>query len=182
MDRKVILYGEMAEQFGREFTFNIRTPAEAIRALAATVPGFKDYLYTKNCGIGFVCGTTVLRDRQELDLEFGDTELCLVPRVRGQGGAVRALIGVALIAIDAFIYEGDGGMLTAVGWSLVIGGVSQVIFQSLMNDGQGKNTTEGNSNYAFNGPINTTRQGNPVPVGYGRVLCGSQVISVGLFV
>ena len=33
------------------------------------------------------------------------------------------------------------------------------------------------SSYFFNGPENTTREGGPVPVGYGELLVGSQVIS-----
>ncbi len=34
--------------------------------------------------------------------------------------------------------------------------------------------------YTFNGPINTTAQGNPVPLGYGRMIVGSAVISAGI--
>ena len=35
--------------------------------------------------------------------------------------------------------------------------------------------------YAFDGAVNTTRQGNPVPICYGSMIVGSQVISAGLF-
>ena len=35
-------------------------------------------------------------------------------------------------------------------------------------------------NKRFNGPVNTVSQGNPVPVGYGRLKIGSAVISSGL--
>lgn len=35
----------------------------------------------------------------------------------------------------------------------------------------------GNESYLFGGPINIIGEGGPVPVGYGRVLVGSQVIS-----
>ncbi len=37
--------------------------------------------------------------------------------------------------------------------------------------------TTGRTSYLFNGPQNTTREGGPVPVGYGRLIVGSQVIS-----
>jgi predicted phage tail protein len=33
------------------------------------------------------------------------------------------------------------------------------------------------ASYLFNGPVNTTEQGNPVPVLYGRLIVGSQVVS-----
>jgi len=36
------------------------------------------------------------------------------------------------------------------------------------------------SSYVFNGAVNTTAQGHPVPVGYGRMIVGSAVISAGI--
>ena len=39
---------------------------------------------------------------------------------------------------------------------------------------------ENKPSYLFDGAVNTTRQGNAVPVGYGRLRVGSQVISAGL--
>ena len=33
----------------------------------------------------------------------------------------------------------------------------------------------GKQSYLFNGPINVTNEGGPVPVGYGRLIVGSQV-------
>ncbi len=35
----------------------------------------------------------------------------------------------------------------------------------------------GRTSYLFNGPENTTQEGGPVPVGYGQLIIGSQVIS-----
>jgi predicted phage tail protein len=34
--------------------------------------------------------------------------------------------------------------------------------------------------YAFDGAVNTAAQGNPVPICYGRLIVGSQVVSAGL--
>ncbi len=34
--------------------------------------------------------------------------------------------------------------------------------------------------YVFNGPVNTTAQGQPVPIGYGRLIVGGAVISAGI--
>jgi predicted phage tail protein len=39
---------------------------------------------------------------------------------------------------------------------------------------------ENKPSYVFDGPINTAAQGNPVPVCYGRLIVGSQVISAGM--
>ena len=39
--RTVKLYGPMRKLFGREYELNVSSPADAIRALCAQVPGFK---------------------------------------------------------------------------------------------------------------------------------------------
>ena len=36
------------------------------------------------------------------------------------------------------------------------------------------------ASYTFSGPVNTTAQGQPVPVGYGRLIVGGAVISAGI--
>ena len=65
-----------------------------------------------------------------------------------------------------------------IGWSLVLGGVAQLLFKP--PELQNSDRTENQPSFAFNGAVNTVAQGNPVPVGYGRLIVGSQVISLGL--
>ncbi|WP_416740186.1 hypothetical protein ACM1ZW_03960 [Pseudomonas sp. NFX71] len=40
-------------------------------------------------------------------------------------------------------------------------------------------TTENKPSYLFNGAFNSTQQGLPVPVIYGKMLVGSSVVAVG---
>jgi predicted phage tail protein len=42
-------------------------------------------------------------------------------------------------------------------------------------------SVDNQASYAFNGPVNTVAQGNPVPLAYGEVICGSCVISGGIY-
>ena len=37
------------------------------------------------------------------------------------------------------------------------------------------------ASYNFNGPVNTTAQGNPVPLLYGELFVGSSTISAGIY-
>jgi len=68
-----------------------------------------------------------------------------------------------------------------MGVSLVIGGVSQLLF-SPQTQTQSAEREENKPSFIFNGAVNTTRQGNCVPICYGRMIVGSQVISAGLSV
>ncbi|MEK7492166.1 MAG: tail assembly protein, partial [Pseudomonadota bacterium] len=66
------------------------------------------------------------------------------------------------------------------GASMALGGVVQM----LSPQAKGLSTKDSPNNgasYNFNGPVNTTAQGNPVPILYGRMIVGSAVLSGGIF-
>jgi len=44
-----------------------------------------------------------------------------------------------------------------------------------------QNSAENRASYGFNVPINTTAQGDPVHLGYGRMIVCSAVISSGIY-
>ena len=119
------------------------------------------------------------------------------------GVAIVALslgIGAAFsagVALGGFIGIGTVATATAaIGASLILGGVSQLLspqplIPSLSGAGRlkpGENTnasgpqgvsraTSGAQSYAFQGPANTVGVGNTVPLIYGEVLTGSQLLS-----
>jgi predicted phage tail protein len=69
--------------------------------------------------------------------------------------------------------------LVSIGWGMVFGGVVQMLSP------KPKGVTNADSpnnqpSYVFNGAVNTQAQGNPVPLGYGRMIVGSAVISAGI--
>jgi predicted phage tail protein len=71
-----------------------------------------------------------------------------------------------------------GAQVMAMGVALALGGVAQLLAPRAAASAtpeQADNTPS----LAFNGAVNTMGQGGPVPLGYGRLLVGSQVISVG---
>jgi predicted phage tail protein len=88
------------------------------------------------------------------------------------GGAAAATAGVAIpFASNA---------LFGIGASLVLGGVAQMISpQPQLGLNTGKEAARLES-FTFSGIVNTSKQGMPVPIAYGRVFTGSAVISYGL--
>ena len=127
----------------------------------------------------------------------------IVPVMTGSGkGFGKILLGAALITaaiVFAPAAAAGGGFLTAgaagttmgavgiatqiagsIGISMVLGGISQMISPTPQNSlGQSKEAAR-LQNYNFSGITNTSQQGMPVPIAYGRVFCGSAVISSGL--
>lgn len=190
--RKVKLLGELGRKFGKSFNLDVRTPAEAIRAISANFPEFRNYLTeSEKRGIGYK--VIVGKDAQTIEglhLPSGKQNIKIVPIVTGSGkGMTQFIIGAALL-VAAIYYPplATAGvaygtttyatMVGTIGVSMMIGGVIQMLTPiPKMEAGQ---TAENKPSFVFNGAVNTTAQGYPVPVGYGRMVVGSAVISAGI--
>lgn len=186
----VKLYGRFGVTFGRSFRLAVSTPAEALRALAAQLPGFEQYLTeAKDKGMGFAVfiGKDNLKEDQ-LDWPAYGQEIRFAPVLLGskKGGVFNIILGVVLVVVGVIVtgmtFGGAaplGGAMISAGIGLIVGGVAQMLAPNPKGNGAG-DRPENRPSYSFNGPINTQAQGNPVPVAYGEVICGSAVISAGI--
>lgn len=194
--------------FGGPFTLDVRTPAEAVRALCNLRPGFEDAL--RRGVFRVIRGkrrTGQHLDQSELAINLnGEMHLVPVPRgAKNQGGA-KVVVGVALIAVASVLTFGVGGFAggaaatggllglsgsaaatvgglvinTAfgLGLSLTLTGVSMLL--SPQPKSRTNNETEQERSYLFGGAQNTTEQGVAVPLIFGRIRTGSVVISASL--
>lgn len=191
--REVRLYGHLGRRFGRVHHYDVRTPAEAVRALCATLDGFREYLLRHSTpGYRVISGQA--RTLETLT-HPADGAIRIVPVMAGAGRGIgtvllgAALIGFGVITGGAGLTLGAawsaGGMTfagylaTNIGVSLVLGGVSQMLApQPKARDTPDR--PENKPSYVFDGPVNTIVQGNPVSICYGRLIVGSQVISAGI--
>lgn len=186
--KTIRLYGALGEQFGRVWRLDVKSPAEAIRALCSQLKGFRQHLQ-QNSAPGFrVLVDTAPRDERELRLPSSATTFRIVPVVQGAGRGLGSIIlGAVLIWASSGTYgwgEALGGTLagamTSVGWSLVIGGVTQALSKPPSTGAESVERPDNKPSYAFDGAVNTAAQGNPVSVPYGELIVGSQVGSAGL--
>ena len=67
--------------------------------------------------------------------------------------------------------------MSGVGMMMVAGQLIQMLSPQ-PDTGDAEERAE---NYLFSGAVNTTRQGGPVPLVYGRILTGSSTISASIF-
>ncbi len=176
--REVKLYGHLGKTFGKVFRFDVKTVAEAIAALKANLEGFEAYLL-KHSKPGY----HIFVDKRNLG-EKDLPELCgkgtikIIPAVAGakRGGVLQTIIGAIMVIVGTFV-PGMQWMIQP-GIALMAGGIVQMLVRP-----PGRSETEKPDNrpsYSFNGPVNTTTQGNPIPVCYGELVVGSQVASMGL--
>lgn len=186
----VLLYGELRRLFGRRFVLAVRSPAEAIRALSVQLKGFQHYFFEHGADAFKVIGhhrSNVI----DKGIEYGEENLNhpqssgtlkIVPVLQGASAAGRIVAGavLAVVGLVAIAYgQAWGTYLIQAGAGLALGGVAELIARRFAPSPHAQERPENKPSYAFNGAINTMGQGGPVAVGYGRLMIGSQVISVG---
>jgi predicted phage tail protein len=188
----VILYGHLATQFGKKHMLNIATPAEAVRAMSANYKAFKAAVVQDGqLAYRVLVGKEDRADDEGLHLPVGQLKTVkIIPLISGAGGFGKVLLGAALIGASFFLPGtpllagfsfSAASIATSVGFSLLLGGVSQMLFAPPKPKSLSNERPENKPSYAFNGAVNTVAQGNPVPYFYGGPLrVGSQVISAGL--
>lgn len=177
----ILLSGSLAQKFGRrhEKAIDSGQTREVFSALQHTVEGWtEEIMRMSRAGIRFA----IFRNRVNVgEKEFtlgGTREIRIVPIIAGSknGGIFQVVLGVALIVVGVF----TGGSTTALGISMVLGGVAQLLTPTPKTPNQQEQaTTENKPSYIFNGAFNSTQQGLPVPVIYGQMLVGSTVVAVG---
>ena len=204
----VKVYGALRKRLGQcRFEFEVDTPAQAIKALCVNFPGLDKWLIdSEQTGMGFRVTVGKERITQEdasvAVLPWSEREVFSIPPVltgAGQGfGQVLAGIGLVALAIVAgpagagFLGLGAGFIsgatasavsvaLGGIGASLILGGVAQMLSPqpdiSALQRGKEAARLE---SFSFSGIVNTSQQGMPVPIVYGRAFVGSAVLSSGL--
>lgn len=189
--RTVRLYGKLGTQFGRRFELAVGSPAEAIQALCVLLKGFRrELLESKSKGVTYAVfvGQRNLA-KEELELPPGRGEIRIAPVLVGskRGGVLQTILGAVLVVVGAAISYFSAGSLSSIGvpmmkfgGAMMLGGVAQML-SPVPHGLSAKDSPENGASYNFNGPVNTSAQGNPVPLLYGEMIVGSAVISGGIY-
>lgn len=188
--RTIRLYGQLGTLFGREFKMAVKTPKEAIKALTVVVPGFEMFMNnSKKKGLTYAVFSGKRNiSIDELEMDKGTEDIRIAPMIMGskRAGMFQTILGVAIIAASAIgQYFAPGNPFSAYGFqagaAMALGGVIQML--SPQAGGLAiKQNADNKPSYAFGGPVNTTAQGNPVPLLYGRRRIGGAIISAGIYV
>jgi predicted phage tail protein len=183
--KTIILLGELGKRYGRKHRLDVKSAAEAVRALCANFKDFSGFVSTsQERNVGY----RVINVRDDVSVDdlhnpVGKT-ITIAPVIAGAGGGgglVNIIIGATLIAASVLLPPGPWTQpLMTVGIAMALGGAAQLLSPVPKTDA---NTGEEiKQSYVFSGAVNTTSQGQPVPFGYGRMIVGSAVISAGISV
>ena len=198
MLRKVKLYGELADFVGhKELDAVINSTADAMRFLISNFPKLEAHMANRNYQV-LVDDYEVSED--DIQNPIGKSDIHIVPVITGAGGNTgKFLLGAVLIgasfmfpgaglfgAKSVFGAKAAGGFLTGVGTltssigaSLVLQGVSEMLFP-LPKPQEFSNEEDPRISFNFSGVQNTSRAGTSHPIAYGEIVTGSVVISAGI--
>ncbi|WP_316979956.1 tail assembly protein [Shumkonia mesophila] len=205
---EVHLHGSLA-RFGGPFSLDIVTPAEAVRALFQ-VDGFREAIAegefrvlagsreVDEDGLRMTIGSA------------GRVDIHPVAAGGKSNGVGKVIIGAALMVVAIYaapvaVAAAGGGTVAGTGMgataftvagiglevtyaniamfgaSMILGGIAQALtpVPGVQDFGQFESADQ-RASFLFNGPVNTTEQGGPVPLIIGRAIVGSRVISAGM--
>ncbi|MBE7419823.1 MAG: tail assembly protein [Ideonella sp.] len=191
---EVRLYGALGARFGRRHRLAVASAREALHALGVVVPGFAAAVLAHEPGVHVFVGQRRPANSigaAQLDAPVSHREpICVVPAVVGakQQGLLQVIIGAAIWYFAPYLagaVSGQTGAYAAaistygsqIGMAMALGGVVQMLGARSVNT---QPRPENQPSYYFDGPVNTTQQGLPVALRYGRVVCGGAVISSGI--
>lgn len=189
--KTIKLLGELGRKFGKVHRFDVKSPAEAIRALCANFKGFESHLMNSDPSkvrYRVIVGKETLPDETHLHNTSGSAEVIkFVPVIVGakEGGVFQTIFGAVLIAVGFALsftpFAAASPYLYAAGVAMMLGGVAQMLTPApSVPQATSYEAAENKPSYSFDGPVNTQAQGHPVPIGYGRMIVGSAVISAGI--
>lgn len=198
--RPVHLHGKLKARFAGPFSLAVSSVQEAVRALCANLPGFRAALAEGAYRIvaGPRKGGDVLGEELLTFQLAPGRPIHIVPVVAGRkkSGLGKTVLGIALIGVAAIASGGTfgafaaTGMFSSVGWgtvalfgaALTFGGIAMMLTPTPKTPNiAAYERPEDRPSFLLGGQVNTTLQGNPIPIIGGRHLVGGLVISAGIY-
>ena len=201
MKTKVKLHGMLGEQVGQaDWSLYVSNAGEAMHAINSLTKNklYRQFIENDKTGIkyrvlvdgkDFSTSEPLKNDAQKAEHLFQDSEnlknsdlfiqnkfkrIDIIPVVEGADAIFQTILGILLIIVGLITQQ---YWLVAIGVGLVAAGVTALLMEP-PEFGEIRNIESVNTaSYLFNGPVNTVREGNPIPVVYGQLLAGSQVIA-----
>lgn len=198
------LYGTFKILCGKHHKINLKSCSikDILSYILSNFPITKRFIHleSKDLLAIIINGISInTKDLKTLRVFSGDdVKLLLVTAGRGKNW--QTIVGVILIIVGYILYEFGGellvqwgismvsaGQVAAAGYAMMVAGAGLLI-SGLMASQIGPSNYDNQlkdialkKSYGWGGSaLNLTKSGNPVPLGYGTMRVGSQVISGGL--
>lgn len=180
------LHGILKKEFGETFNMSIRRAKEVIDAISANKPAFKNRineLSQQGIHYSIVVDGEAIQTQEQYKAATSPCIVDLVPVICGYGAVAVGVVGAGLIwggvVAGGATFVGAaviGSMLVSAGVA-ALGMALQMAMAPKPEMKRTESTISGaKQSFMLSSKANLLEQGNPVPVGYGRLRVGSSVI------
>ncbi len=188
---EIFLHGEMGKAIGKDhWSLNVKSPAEALHAINVLSKdsirkfflkpsnGYARYkVLVNDKEVPFSFDENFYKNNELLVISENFKRLDIIPVLEGSG--ILDWMGIILGAVGFF---SGGPMIKMASLALLTTGISNLFSKppKIPEQRQISNPSSDPSalanSYLFSGAVNILNEGGPVPLGYGRLIVGSQVI------
>jgi predicted phage tail protein len=165
--------------------FKIKKPKEVIEAISSKFSLFRkrmNELIEQGIHYSILVNGEKIENINQLDISNSPEQIDLVPVICGSGAVALAVVGAGLMyagATGAIFGFSLGAAATLVGsiGSMMVSMALQMMLAPKPDMQKTEATVSGaKQSFLISSKANLAEQGNPVPVGYGRLRVGSSVI------
>ncbi len=176
----VFIHGILAKEYQAHFKFNLKSSTDVLKAIDCNREGFMARIFQLQKE-GFYYDVIIdkkrIKNAEDFKVLAKASRIDLVPVIIGSGP-----IGAVISAIGGILFPGAAAGLAAnVFAAVALAGISYLLTPKpdLGLPAQQEISAEAaaqKESYVFSGNVNLTRQGTPLPLGYGRLKVGSSVV------
>jgi len=176
----VFIHGILAKEYQAHFKFNLKSSTDVLKAIDCNREGFIARIFQlqkEGFYYDVIVDKKIIKNAEDFKVLSKASRIDLVPVIIGSG---------EIFAIGKFIagilFPAAGASLGAKVFAAVaLAGISYLLTPKpdLGLPAQQEISAEAaaqKESYVFSGNVNLTRQGTPLPLGYGRLKVGSSVV------
>lgn len=189
---EVILNGPLGKQFGRKWEVAAHSPAQALKIINANKPGVFTWIrnnlrsYEKyRVRVEYSDGRKEEMDNDTFLLNRHMKRVTFTPIVEGaRTPGVKFVVGALMVAAAFTWGYASGGTMAPWAQSLAMNGFimmgAAAVEYFAKPDTPDDDARKDRTSYQYDGAVNTTTQGVPVPLIYGRSITGAHAISASI--
>jgi predicted phage tail protein len=169
----VNIHGILGREYGNSFLLSLPNPKDVLEAIDCNRQGFLQRLVElqrEGLCYDMIIDKKRITHGPDMDHMLNPATIDLVPAIAGSGDPIT----LALKATFTFL---TGGSTAA--WvvnAVLMAAISYALTPKPENEALEISSGGSKSSLIFSNTANIASQGSPVPIGYGRLLVGSQVI------
>ena len=177
---KLTIYGRLRKFIGQStFEINAKSPKEAFSFLINNFKGVGEHIKQQEYCV-MAGNVRITEDLLDMHTE---SDIKIIPIVHGEilpfifaaaafgAAAVPAIAGVTILSVSL------GSVLTSIGVSFLIDGVTSLFAPDPNPNNVQRQEDPQDPSFVFTGLLNNSKQGVPINIVYGETLIGSTVVS-----